>query len=136
MLLGHRYYDPEIGRFLTRDPAKSGNNWYDYVSNIPLAFYDPTGLWWNWILPLAVTVAIVALPIDAPILVSIGIGIAAGGVAGNIGGRLDGDSGDSLLQDTIAGAAAGAAAGVPGETWEAGGKAVRSAYAWWRAGLH
>ena len=28
MLLGHRYYDPSIGRFITKDPAKDGRNWY------------------------------------------------------------------------------------------------------------
>ena len=44
MLLGHRYYDPEIGRFLTRDPIKDGNNWYDYVANNPLRKIDPLGL--------------------------------------------------------------------------------------------
>ena len=35
MLLGHRYYDPEIGRFLTRDLAKSGYNWYAYAMGSP-----------------------------------------------------------------------------------------------------
>jgi RHS repeat-associated protein len=43
-LLGHRYYDPSIGRFLSSDPAKAGTNWYDYCENGPLAGTDPTGL--------------------------------------------------------------------------------------------
>ena len=43
-LLGHRYYDPEIGRFLTRDLAQEGRNWYGYCDNNPLAMVDPTGL--------------------------------------------------------------------------------------------
>ncbi|MBI3722255.1 MAG: RHS repeat-associated core domain-containing protein, partial [Fimbriimonas ginsengisoli] len=43
-LLGHRYYDPSTGRFLTRDPAKNGRNWYGYVQNNPLRFLDPAGL--------------------------------------------------------------------------------------------
>ena len=30
MLLGHRFYDPSVGRFLTRDPIKDGRNWYGY----------------------------------------------------------------------------------------------------------
>ena len=29
-LLGHRYYDPSTGRFLTRDKAKEYRNWYGY----------------------------------------------------------------------------------------------------------
>jgi RHS repeat-associated protein len=43
-LLGHRYYDPEIGRFLTRDPIKDGRNWFSYVSSSPLSKMDANGL--------------------------------------------------------------------------------------------
>ena len=43
-LLGHRYYDSSTGRFLTRDPAKSGRNWFGYCDNNPLRTADPTGL--------------------------------------------------------------------------------------------
>ena len=43
-LLGHRYYDPSTGRFLTRDPAKDGRNWYSYCDNNPLLYCDPAGL--------------------------------------------------------------------------------------------
>jgi len=47
MLLGHRYYDPSTGRFLTRDPVNDGSNWYDYVGNNALIYQDPAGLeWW------------------------------------------------------------------------------------------
>jgi RHS repeat-associated protein len=42
-LLGHRYYDPSTGRFLTRDPAKDGRNWYDYCENEPDGCTDPEG---------------------------------------------------------------------------------------------
>jgi len=44
MLLGHRYYDAGIGRFLSRDPIHDGNNWYAYCGNNPLGKSDPTGL--------------------------------------------------------------------------------------------
>jgi len=45
-LLGHRYYDPETGRFLTRDPIKDGLNWQSYGGGIasPLSMVDPNGL--------------------------------------------------------------------------------------------
>jgi RHS repeat-associated protein len=43
-LLGHRYYDPTTGRFLSRDPIKDGRNWYVYVGSNPIRAYDPTGL--------------------------------------------------------------------------------------------
>lgn len=43
-LLGNRYYDPSIGRFLTPDPIKDGNNWFAYCGNNPVTAYDATGL--------------------------------------------------------------------------------------------
>jgi RHS repeat-associated protein len=43
-LLGHRYYDPSTGRFLTRDPIKDGPNWYAYCLNDPVNWADPNGL--------------------------------------------------------------------------------------------
>jgi RHS repeat-associated protein len=43
-LLGHRYYDPTTGRFLSRDRAKDGRNWYVYCDGNPLNAIDPWGL--------------------------------------------------------------------------------------------
>ncbi len=42
-LLGHRLYDPSIGRFLERDPIGFGMNWYGYCKNNPLKSVDPLG---------------------------------------------------------------------------------------------
>ncbi|MCI8485337.1 MAG: hypothetical protein HFH41_13515, partial [Lachnospiraceae bacterium] len=39
-----RYYDPELGRFLTEDPAQDGLNWFVYCGNNPVMFVDPWGL--------------------------------------------------------------------------------------------
>jgi RHS repeat-associated protein len=47
-LLGDRYYDPSLGRFLTRDVAKDGRNWYTYCENNPIARADPSGRWTIW----------------------------------------------------------------------------------------
>ncbi|MGE5557317.1 MAG: RHS repeat domain-containing protein [Bacillota bacterium] len=41
---GARFYDPEIGRFITEDPAKDGVNWYVYCENNPLKYIDLDGL--------------------------------------------------------------------------------------------
>jgi len=43
-LLGHRYYDADTGRFLSRDPAFAGRNWYGYCHNNPLKSVDASGL--------------------------------------------------------------------------------------------
>lgn len=42
-LLGHRYYDPSTGRFLTQDHIKDGRNWYAYCENNPCSFIDCDG---------------------------------------------------------------------------------------------
>jgi RHS repeat-associated protein len=42
-LLGDRYYDPSLGRFLTRDVAKDGRNWYVYCDGNPVKFADRGG---------------------------------------------------------------------------------------------
>ena len=61
-LLGHRYYDPSTGRFLTRDSIKDGRNWYVYCGNNPARHIDPTGEFWPVIILIAVAVlAAVAL---------------------------------------------------------------------------
>jgi RHS repeat-associated protein len=39
-----RMYDPDVKRFTQIDPAKSGNNWYNYVDNNPVNSIDPLGL--------------------------------------------------------------------------------------------
>ena len=48
-----RMYDPNIGRFITEDPAEDGLNWYVYCGGNPINRIDPTGKsWiynaWNW----------------------------------------------------------------------------------------
>jgi RHS repeat-associated protein len=44
MLAGNRFYDAATGRFLSRDPARIGDNWYVYCDNNPVNLIDPLGL--------------------------------------------------------------------------------------------
>ena len=44
VLMGHRYYDPRTGRFITQDPIGDGDNWYAYYANNPVNAVDPLGL--------------------------------------------------------------------------------------------
>ncbi len=48
-LLGHRYYDASTGRFLNRDPAQDGRNWYVYCKNGPETSVDALGTEWHYI---------------------------------------------------------------------------------------
>ena len=57
-----RYYDPEVGRFISRDSIEyadpvtiNGLNLYTYCGNDPVMGYDPEGTW-NWLKALAVVV--------------------------------------------------------------------------------
>ncbi|HAJ57219.1 MAG TPA: hypothetical protein DCL35_05560 [Candidatus Omnitrophica bacterium] len=75
---GARYYDPEIGRFVTADTIVQAPydpqslNRYTYCRNNPLNYVDPTGhLWW-----LAALIFIA----KAAAVISIGA-LAAGGIA-------------------------------------------------------
>ncbi len=45
-LNGLRYYDPSVGRFLTRDPVgyEGGINLYTFCGNNPVNYADPSGL--------------------------------------------------------------------------------------------
>jgi RHS repeat-associated protein len=38
-----RYYDPALGRFVSEDSRKSGNNWYVYCDDCPTNEVDQTG---------------------------------------------------------------------------------------------
>lgn len=44
---GYRYYSPELGRFINRDPIaeQGGANLYGFVHNDPIDSYDSFGLW-------------------------------------------------------------------------------------------
>jgi len=39
-----RWYDAELGRFVSEDPAREGDNWVAYAGNRPLVMVDPSGL--------------------------------------------------------------------------------------------
>ena len=44
---GYRYYSPEIGRWISRDPVdeEGGINLYSFVNQNPVNYVDETGLW-------------------------------------------------------------------------------------------
>ncbi len=40
---GARYYDPEIGRFISEDPGQDGVDWFGYCRDNPINLIDPDG---------------------------------------------------------------------------------------------
>jgi hypothetical protein len=85
-LLGDRYYDPTLGRFLTRDIAKDGRNWYVYCGNNPLKYADPEGTDLAAVLKLCAGIALADGPEPGPadgvaVVVGVGVGIVTGAVA-------------------------------------------------------
>lgn len=139
--LNSRYYDPEIGRFISPDILsildetmmdENGLNLYMYCGNNPIMRVDANGMaWWNpfsWNWNVAgqiaaavgIVIGLAALTIAAafiggPVLVGAAIGAWIGTAAGGIyGGVKYGTEGiiPGMLGGFIAGAAIGAATGV------------------------
>ena len=82
--LQSRYYDPQIGRFISVDNQISNSdlasmNLFAYCGNNPVNRNDPTGeAWWHW----AIGAAIVAVCAVATVATCGGFAAAAGAVAG------------------------------------------------------
>lgn len=101
-----RYYDPELGRFISQDSIEyadyesvNGLNLYAYCGNNPVMYVDPDGTkpkWWEWILS------------GATLLLGIGLCFVPGGQG--IGAGLI-VAGGSMLGSNIM-----SAAGVNGKT--------------------
>ena len=109
--LNARYYDPNIGRFISPDVLTildetrgqiNGLNLYMYCNNNPIMYVDPSGClakWANWILGGLIIVGGIALSImtgglAAPLTAALGgsfiASIAAGAIVGAVGGAIAG----------------------------------------------
>jgi RHS repeat-associated protein len=114
--LGARYYDSDLGRFISTDPANDlasaqTANAYSYGANNPITFMDPNGLWslsgaWDWVkdkAEKAVDWVDENKGLVTNIAVGIGVGIAIGAVCATGVG--------CVVLAGVAAGAAGAAAG-------------------------
>ena len=134
--LGHRWYDPRTGRFLSPDPMAGGLytvgawNAYSYGMNNPVLTADPSGLTSIWtIIALAVVVALIvvlavatcgaalagvtvlgvtfaAAGASTGTLIAVGIGAFGGALAGAM--AADQKGGDIMLGALVGGIIGGA----------------------------
>lgn len=88
--LNSRYYDPEVGRFISADGEISGvggdilgYNMYTYCFNNPVNLDDSTGNWPKWAKKLAAAVAVVAVvaTVAAVTVATAGLGTTAACIA-------------------------------------------------------
>jgi len=156
--LGHRWYDPRTGRFLSPDPMAGGLytvgawNAYTYGMNNPVLSADPSGLTSIWmIIALAVVVAlIVVLAVatcgaalagvtvlgvtfaaggaSAGTLIAVGIGAFGGALAGAM--SADQKGGDVMLGALLGGIIGGATALIGGAVGGAITTALKGCATW------
>ena len=98
--LNARYYDPEVGRFISRDSIEYANpetinglNLYAYCLNNPVMCVDPTGTlaWWqNLLIALAGIVIIAGLAVATVVTGGAAAGLAGAIAAGALKGALIG----------------------------------------------
>ena len=125
---GARYYDPELGRFITADPTiqqpydPQDFNRYTYCRSNPIKYTDPTGLsWWSafWSFVAGFFGAVAGAIATIVSGGNIQFGMAVGGaVAGAILGGVYGGWGGALKGAAI-GFVIGATMGSGFETWGA-----------------
>ena len=98
-----RYYDPQVGRFMTIDGIEyldpetiNGLNLYAYCNNNPVMNVDPDGnKWWHWLLGGLAIIAMTALA------------VVTAGVAATIISSVVGIAGTTFISAAMTGAAIG-----------------------------
>ena len=70
-MIGHRYYSPELCRFIQPDDIEyldpssiNGLNLYCYCCNNPIMYYDPTGHFAIWVFIGVIAISSIAGAID------------------------------------------------------------------------
>ncbi len=118
----HRYYDPQVGRYITPDPIglAGGINPYTYCLNDPVNFFDPTGQFGIGGVVLGGMTGgaiggIVAALTGGNIATSIAGGAVSGAIFGSGGGMVAWAFGRTGLSvGVLSGASLGAASGAAG----------------------
>ena len=121
-----RYYDPEIGRFISQDSIEyvapetiNGLNLYAYCGNNPVMNVDPTGnAWWHW---LAGALAIVGTILVAGAITALTMGVGTTILVGTLAGAVIHGAAVGALVGAGIGIAAGGIIGGAVSGWTAEG---------------
>jgi RHS repeat-associated protein len=111
-----RYYSPQLGRYLSRDPVTflAGTNFYSYAGNNPVSVSDPMGLWPSWktvacvVAAVAVGVVVAAAVVAAAPVVLAAVGATAAAAAVSAGTVCLATAAVTAVSVVVGGAAAGA----------------------------
>jgi len=115
---GARYYDPQIGRFVTPDwyvqaPGDPQSfNRYAYARNNPIRYTDPTGNFWFVAAIIGAIIGAVSAGIQSggdfkSILAGAGIGFLAGAAGGVAGSAVHGGFFGAIVGGAVGGSVAG-----------------------------
>ena len=122
LYFGARYYDPELGRFITADPTiqhpfdPQDLNRYSYCRNNPVNYIDPTGYgwnFWNWLASFfaGVVGAVVTIATGGNFVLG---AACAGAVYGGITGAMNGGGFEGALRGAAIGFLMGGALAIGG----------------------
>jgi len=114
-----RYYDPQVGRFISPDSIDyldpdsiNGLNLYAYCGNNPVMNVDPTGnAWWHWLIGLVM----VATLVTATFITAGGAGAGLMAIGCAVNGAVL--AGASTMTTVLAFASVGAAHTIPSDSW-------------------
>lgn len=114
--IGHRYYDPALGRWTQRDPSNAELNPYLYSAGNPVNYTDPSGLHWaSWLDISSLVLGIAAGIAGFYGASALSAGLTLAGVAASVAGAVLGpcvaeglafELGYALLGSSVVGAMA------------------------------
>ena len=106
-----RYYDPEVGRFITIDGIEyldpetiNGLNLYAYCGNNPVMNVDPTGTlkWWQWLIS-GIEIIVGGVLIFTGVGTGLGVGLITLGAGSLISGAITESNGGSFTGGWVGG---------------------------------